>query len=89
MAWKSATPAPNWMKVMRRMEYGSHMTSKVMMKNVIFLPLLSCEYVYARARTRAFWLLSLGFLLGKRRGVGKGNVPGAKDMPPRMPPAEI
>lgn len=35
------------------MAHGSHMTFNVMMKNVTFLPLLSCAYVYARARVRA------------------------------------
>lgn len=42
------------MNVIKSIAQGSHITLKVMMKNETFLPLLSCEYVYAMPRIRAF-----------------------------------
>lgn len=49
----SAASGPPIMKVISSMAHGSQMTLKVMMKKETFLPLLSCEYVYARPRVRA------------------------------------
>lgn len=41
------------MKVIKSIAHGSHITLKVMIKKETFLPLLSCEYVYAIPRMRA------------------------------------
>lgn len=40
-------------KVNNSIAHGNHITLKLMMKNVAFLPLLSCEYVYARPSVSA------------------------------------
>lgn len=41
------------MNVIKSIAHGSHITLKVMIKKDTFLPLLSCEYVYAMPRMRA------------------------------------
>lgn len=41
------------MNVIRSIAHGNQITLKVIIKNETFLPLLSCEYVYAMPRMRA------------------------------------
>ena len=61
------------MKVIKSIAHGSHITLKVTIKKETFLPLLSCEYVYAIPRMRAGGVSlvshqdTLGSTLGKDR----------------------
>lgn len=48
-----AAPGPAIMNVIKSMAHGNHITLKVTIKKETFLPLLSCEYVYAMPRMRA------------------------------------
>lgn len=61
-----AEVGPPMTNVIKSIAHGSHIALKVIMKKETFLPLLSCEYVYAMPRIRAMNVsISVDQLFGK------------------------
>lgn len=68
------------MKVIKSIAHGSHITLKVTIKKETFLPLLSCEYVYAIPRMRAAGISLVSHQI-------PWAVPWVKTAPPSTKPA--